>query len=205
MNVRIIVTAAVIAAAAGCAVRSGGDPVPASTTATSDTRFADILPPRSAELDLSDVDPCSDLLTTGQLRELRYDLGYARPPRPDNSDIHGGPDCTFSSTGGAGGVDRNVRTLVGISTTEGALAWVTDPRRAPDTKPDVITVSGFSALVLPHPKLPDDCLLVVDTAENQYLEVTASPAVGEEPSADPYCAEAERVAGMAIQTISATR
>lgn len=205
MNVRIIVTTAVIAAAAGCAVRSGGDPVPTSTTASSDTRFADILPPRPAELDLRDVDPCSDLLTTGQLRELRYDLGYARPPRPDNSDIHGGPDCTFSSTGGAGGVDRNVRTLVGISTTEGALAWVTDPRRAPDTRPDVVTVSGFSALVLPHPKLPDDCLLVVDTAENQYLEVAASPAVGEEPSADPYCAEAERVAGMAIQTISATR
>lgn len=205
MNVRIIVTAAVVVAAAGCAVRSGGDPVPTTTTAASDTRFANILPPRPAELDLSDVDPCTELLTTGQLRELRYDLGYARPPRPDNSDIHGGPDCTFSSTGGAGGVDRNIRTLVGISTTEGALAWVTDPHRTPEAEPDVVTVDGFSALVLPHPKLPDDCLLVVDTAENQYLEVTVSPAVGEEPAADPYCAEAERVAGMAIQTISATR
>ena len=206
MNLRIIVMVIGISVAvAGCGVQSSGTPLPAATSTTSDTRFADLLPPRSGELDLTGVDPCADLLTEGQLRELRYDLGYARPPRPDHSDIHGGPGCTFSSTGGAGGVDRNMRTLVGISTSEGALTWVTDPYRAPEERPDVVTVDRFSALVLPHPKFADNCLLVVDTAEGQYLEVSVSPAVGEDTSPDPYCDEARRVAGMAIQTISATR
>lgn len=204
MNIRIMVTIVVVAlSATACIVRGSGDP--AAPTSTSGTRYADILPPRPAELDLRDVDPCTDLLTDRQLRDLRYDLGYARPPLPDNSDIHGGPDCTFSSTGSAGGDDRNVVTLVGISTTEGALTWVTDPARVPETRPDVVAVDRYSALVLPNPRLPDDCLVVVDTAEGQYLEVSAGPAVGEHPSPDPYCAEAERVADMAIQTISANR
>lgn len=205
MNIRIMVTVVVVLAATACTVRSSGEPAPENRGATSDTRYADILPPRPAELDLRDVDPCTDLLTDRQLRELRYDLGYARPPVPDHSDIHGGPDCTFSSTSSGGSDNRNVVTLVGISTTEGALTWVTDPARVPENRPDVVAVDRYSALVLPNPALPDDCLVVVDTAEGQYLEVSAGPAMGEQPSADPYCAEAERVAGMAIQTISATR
>lgn len=208
MNIRIIITTiAISATVAGCTVRSTGDPMPTntSTSDTSESPFADILPPRPGELDLTGVDPCAELLTEQQLRELRYDLGYARPPLPDHSDIHGGPDCTFSSMGGAGGVDRNIRTLVGISTTEGALTWVTDPDRAPATRPEVVTVDRYSAIVLPHPKLPDDCLVVVDTAEGQYLEVAVSPAVGEGTDPEPFCAEAARVAGMAIQTISASR
>ena len=207
MNGRIILVMALALAAvsAGCTVRSGGDPVPVARTATSEPPFADILPPRTTELDLRDVDPCRDLLTDRQLRELRYDLGYARAPLPDHSDIHGGRDCTFSSTGGAGGVDRNMATLVGIATTEDARTWVADPARAPATRPDVVPVDRFSALVLPHPKFPDDCLVVVDTGPRQYLEVSVSPAMGEEPAVDPYCAEARRVATMAIQTVSATR
>ncbi|MFC4857968.1 DUF3558 domain-containing protein [Actinophytocola glycyrrhizae] len=205
MNIRIIVIAVAISGTlAGCAVRSSGDPRPTHTS-TTESRFADLLPPRPGELDLADVDPCSELLTERQLRELRYDLGYARPPLADHSDIHGGADCTFSSTGGAGGVDRNIRTLVGISTTEGALTWVTDPNRAPETRPEVVTVDRYSALVLPHPLLPDNCLVVVDTAEGQYLEVWVSPAVGDGVGPGPYCSEAERVAGMAIQTVSASR
>ncbi|MGB3439465.1 MAG: DUF3558 domain-containing protein [Actinophytocola sp.] len=203
-----MLAALTVAVTAACAARTGDQERQddqRTDVAAYDSRFADILPPRPGELDLTGVDPCADLLTEPQLRELRYDLGYARPPLPDHSDIHGGDDCTFSSTGGAGGVDRNFGTLVGISTTEGALTWVTDPHRAPDTRPDVVTVEKYSAIVLPHPKLPDDCLVVVDTAEGQYLEVAVSPAVGEDDSADPYCQEAARVAGMAIQTISAAR
>jgi Protein of unknown function (DUF3558) len=217
VNIRtIIVMIGALATLAGCTVRSSGDPSPTSadgssssptsaTTETTDPKFANLLPPRPRELDLAGVDPCKDLLTEGQLRELAYDLGYARPPQPDHSDIHGGPDCTFSSTGRSGGTDRNIRSLVGISTTEGALAWVTDPARVPDTRPEVVTVEGFHALVLLHPKIAGNCLVVVDTAEGQYLEVTSSQATGEGTGPEPFCAEAERVAGMAIKTISASR
>jgi hypothetical protein len=208
VNVRAVVVVVVaLATTTACSVRGSGEPRPETSPAreSSDPRFADLLPPRPRELDLRNVDPCKDLLTDQQLRELDYDLGYARPPKPDHSDIHGGPDCTFASNGGTGGPSRNVRSLLGISTTEGALAWVTDPARTPDTRPDVVAIQGFFALALPNPKFPDNCKIVVDTAEGQYLEVSSARDSGEGTSAEPYCEEAEHVADMAIQTISASR
>lgn len=211
MSVRdVIVIASTLVVLAGCSVHSRGDPKPANSSPTvtgesTDPRFADLLPPRPRELDLTGVDPCADLLTDQQLRELDYDRGYARPPAPSTSAIHGGPNCTFGSSGLSGGDSRNIGSLVGISVTEGALSWITDRTRTPDQRPDVVTVNGFFALVLPHPMLPDNCKVVVDTAKNQYLEVASSPDSGEDTTFDPYCAEAERVAGMALQTISASR
>jgi hypothetical protein len=207
----VLAVAGTLVALAGCAAPISGEPVlsgdsSAPTTGeSSDPRFANLLPPRPRELDLTGVDPCKDLLTERQLRELDYDLGYARPPKSGHSDIHGGPDCTFASNGGAGGSSRNVRSLVGISTTEGALTWITDPARTPDARPEVVTVRGFSALVLPNPKVPGNCAVVVDTAEGQYLDVSSSQDDGEGTDPEPYCEEAEHVAGMAIQTISASR
>jgi hypothetical protein len=201
----------VLAMLAGCAddvsgePSSGGDPSASPTGETSDPKYADLLPPRPRELDLTGVDPCADLLTDQQLRELDYDLGYARPPLPGKSNIHGGPDCTFASNGGAGGSDRNVSSLVGISTTEGASTWVTDPAREPDTRPEVADIEGFSALVLPNPRFPDDCLVVVDTAEGQYLQVSSGESTGGADDPAPFCQEAKTVAGMAIQTVSASR
>jgi hypothetical protein len=189
--------------AAGCTVHSVGEPKPAAHQ--TDTEFADLLPPRPRELVLTGVDPCTDLLTDQQLRDLDYDLGYASPPVPGHDDIHGGRTCGFGSNGGNGGPNRNVDTLITISTTEGALAWVTDPARKPANRPDVVTVGGFPALVLPHPSLPDDCLIVVDTADGQYFDVNSGASNGKGASAEPYCQEAERVATMAIQTISASR
>jgi hypothetical protein len=164
-----------------------------------------LLPPRQRELDLTGVDPCKDLLTDKQLRELVYDLGYERSPRPSTSDIHDGPGCSFSSSRPRDQQTRDIGSLVGVSVTEGAEAWLTDPARKPDKPPEIVDIEGFSALVLPHPKLPDNCMVVVDTAESQYLEVSSSPDTGEGTSVEPYCAEAERVAGMAIQTLSASR
>jgi hypothetical protein len=191
----------------GCAVRSTGDPIPAgapdqsdsSVTAT-DPRVADLLPPRSRELDLAGVDPCTSLLTDRQLRDLDYDLGYARPPKAGRSKVHNGSTCTFSSSELSGGAHRNRLTLVGISTTEGALATVTGP-----TLPTVVAVQEFSALVLPNPILSDSCLVVVDTADGQYLDVSSGPVRAEDTDQSAYCEEAERVARMAIQTIVSSR
>lgn len=208
MTRRIGIVLLTTLALTGCAARTSRELTESASAAidtTSESPFHGLLPPRTRELDLSDVDPCTDLLTHDQLVELDYDLGFARPPIPDHSDIHGGPDCTYSSNGGAGGSSRNIRALVGISTTESASAWLDDPARTPDARPDVVTVEGFSALVLPHPKISDDCLVVVDTAAGQYLEVASSPDSGEAPNAGPYCEEAKRVAGMAIQTVLAAR
>lgn len=212
MNPRAVLLLTVtMIALAGCTVSVSGEPKSPEksstppTSRTSDSKFAGLLPPRPRELDLAGVDPCADLLTERQLRDLNYDLGYARPPTPGRDDIHGGASCVFASNGGSGGVNRNVGTLITISTTEGALAWVNDPAREPSSRPEVASVEGFYALVLPHPKVPDDCLIVVDTANGQYLDVSSGASSGNGTGVETYCAEAERVAGFAIQTISASR
>ncbi|MGB3439466.1 MAG: DUF3558 domain-containing protein [Actinophytocola sp.] len=187
----------------GCAVRSNIGPA-ATDTRKPDPSAADtsepLLPPRSRELDLSGVDPCTDLLTDKQLRGLDYDLGYARPPMPGRSLVHGGPTCTFSSSELAGGqgTDRNMLTLVGISTTASASSAA-----AGTENPDVVTIHGFSALVLTNPMLHYACLVVVDTADGQYLDVSSSPVkpAGTE-KAEPYCHEARVVARMALETIA---
>lgn len=196
---------------AGCETHRDDDTSRESSPyANSETRphkYADLLPHRTRELDLSDVDPCADVLTEQQLWDLDYDLGLLRPPRPSRSNIHGGPECTFASNGGAGAgvTNRNVSSQVGISTTEGASAWLTDPAREPRERPEVVNVQGFSALVLPNPKFPDDCLVVVDTAEGQYLGVSSGESSGSADDPAPYCQEAERVAGFAIQTVEGRR
>lgn len=185
-------------------VSNSPDPRRADTslsTTSSDSAVTDLLPPRPRELDLGGVDPCTDLLTDRQLRDLNYDLGYASPPSPGRADIHGGPRCVFGSNGG-GGINRDVGTLISISTAEGALAWVTDPARKHRKRPDVIMVSGFYALVLPHPMLPNDCLIVLDTAEDQYLAVASGASSGAGTDVDQYCEEATQVADMASQTVT---
>lgn len=201
MNVRELLAIVLLAGAlTSCTVHSAGEPTGASGTPTSSTSApgsSTLLPPRARDLDLTGLDPCADLLTDRQLRELDYDLGYARPPRPEPSRIHSGPTCTFSSTDLVGGDGRNMLTLVGISTTDGALDAADGAGRA-----DVVTIVDLFALVLPSPTLPDSCLVVVDTADGQYLEVSTSPVSSEGTGRATYCAEAERVARMAIQTIS---
>jgi hypothetical protein len=64
----------------------------------------------------------------------------------------------------------------------------------------------FPALVLPNPSFVDNCAVVVDVHDGQYLEVDSSPSGGAKGSSpDPYCTEAQRVAGLAIQTLSTRR
>jgi hypothetical protein len=171
-----------------------------TTNDTSTSPTVELLPPRARELDLSDVDPCTGLLTDEQLRELGYDLGYARPPKAESSREYDGPTCTFSSTNLSGGKSRNILTLVGISTADGVSSITVS-----SSQPEVMRIADFSALVLPNPSLPDSCLVVVDNAEGQFLEVSSGPITSPGSGLTPYCDEAERVALMAIRTISESK
>jgi hypothetical protein len=89
----------------------------------------------------------------------------------------------------------------------GAEVWLTDPDRKRNANlARKTTISAFPALVLPHPSIVDNCAVVVDVHDGQYLEVDSSPSGGAKgTSPDPYCAEAQRVAEMAIQTLSGGR
>lgn len=208
MNIRVVfLVALLLGASTSCTTRGDNTPsptgpteAPTTTNGASTSPTVEPLPSRVRQLDLSTVDPCTDLLTDKQLRELEYDLGYARPPRAAPSREYDGPTCTFSSTDLSGGRGRNILTLVGISTSGGASSITVS-----SNQPKIVRIADFSALVLPNPSLPDACLVVVDNADGQFLEVSTSPIRSPGSDLTPYCDEAERVAFMAIRTISGSK
>lgn len=210
-----------LAALAGCGVRGSGSPVdgsgmgPVTSVSAMDptgsvvSSASRVWPHRPRTLDLAGVDPCVDVLTPDQLRQLAYDLGYQRAPRPGTDDIDHGPTCTYSSSRAPDQPSRNIGSLVIISTAAGAQIWLTDPARSSSAalaRPT--TIAGFPALVVPHPhpRFVDNCSVVLDVADGQYLAISStSSGGGKGTSPDPYCAEAQRVAEMAIHTLSSRR
>jgi len=206
-----IVTVAFAAITACTASRTGApDPEnkPSSSTQTSSvapSTTARLLPPRPRSLDLSRVDPCMDVLTKPQLRQLAYDLGYQREPQPNTSAIDNARNCTYSSSAPPDQPSRDIGSLIAISLSAGAETWLTDPTRGGSAeRARSATIEGFPALVMPHPRIVDNCAVVVDVHDGQYFLVASSPSGGAEgASPEPFCAEAQRVAEMVIQTLSA--
>jgi hypothetical protein len=205
---------AALAAMAGCATEKtgaavgngGGNGIPQRVPAASTSTDSSVaLPPRPRQLDLKDVDPCRDVLTGSQLHQLAYDLGYQRAPQPGRSGINGGKTCTYSSSTPPDQPSRDVAALIVISTSEGVVKWLTDPQRRSSTEAGRQTVvEGFPALVIPNPSVVDNCAVIVDVHDDQYLQVDGSADGGVRgTSPDPYCDEAQRVAGMVIETLSA--
>ena len=217
---RLLVAAALLGALTACTVEKTGSPNPGnggqsrSNTAnssrapsSSSTSTARVLPQRPRELDLTGVNPCTDVLTRDQLHQLAYDLGYQRKPQAGKSDIHGGQACLYASTSPPDQPSRDIASLITISTSEGAEAWLNDPRRK--RSPDqyrVTTILGFPALILPNPAVVDNCDVVVDVHSGQYLEVNPSSGGSKRgTSPDPYCAEGQRVAELVVQNLLARR
>lgn len=214
---RLLVAAAVVCMVAACTSETTGSPSPQNTgrsstsapptTSTSSSRSTEHpLPPRPRDLDISGVNPCTDVLTRDQLRKLAYDLGYLEKPIAGKSPIHGGPLCGYASSNPPDQLSRDLGSLVIISTSEGADVWLTDPqRKRPPDKYHLATIAGFPALVLPNPVIVTNCAIVVDVHDGQYLQVDSSSNDGKGTSPDPYCAEAQRVAGMVMENLLARR
>jgi Protein of unknown function (DUF3558) len=217
---RLLVVAIVIGTLAACTsetvgspstqnTRRSSSPAPGTTTSTSTTTSRSperSLPPRPRDLDLTGVDPCKDVLTRDQLRRLVYDLGYLDKPIATRSVINGGPACTYASQFPPDQPSRGIGSLVVISTSEGAEVWLTEARKPSPDKYRLTSIVGFPALVMPHPVLLDDCAVVVDVHAGQYLQVNSNPTHRQvNGPAEPYCAEAQRVAGMVMETLLARR
>lgn len=161
------------------------------------------LPPRPRDIDLTNVDPCRDVLTRDQLHQLAYDLGYQRAPQPDTSRIDDARTCVYSSSTPLDQPSRDIGSLVAISTSAGAEIWLSDSRRNRTNPARQTTVDGFPGLIMPHPRIVDNCAVVIDVHDGQYLEVESSPSGGVKgTSPDPYCAEAQRVGEMVLQNLS---
>jgi hypothetical protein len=212
---RQLVAGVLLLLLSACSSSTSGSPVPESpnvgestagptVTGASPSSTAHLLPPRPRDLDLTGVDPCKDVLTSAQLHQLAYDMGYERPPQGGPVYTDNGRTCTYSSSRPTDQPSRDIGSLIDISTSAGAEVWLTDPSRK--TTYSQTTVLQFPALVIPHPNFPDVCLVVVDVHDGQYLEVLADPAgTSRGTSHDPYCAEAKRVAEMVMQNLLARR
>lgn len=216
---RLLGAVALLGALTACTTETTGSPNSAnasssstsakttSAPSTTSSSAAHALPPRPRDLDLSAVNPCTDVLTRDQLHQLAYDLGYQRKPPSGKSGIHQGPQCLYASTNPPDQPSRDFSALISISTSEGASAWLTDPRRKSSAdRSRMTTVAEFPALVMPHPSIVDNCTVVVDLHGGQYLEIDGSPggsARGTSP--EPYCTEAQNVAGIVVRNLSARR
>ena len=113
------------------------------------------------------------------------------------NDISGEPDCAFDSS------KRALGSLITFVKNGGAEVWLTDPDHKTKVPPTTTTVAGFPALqitVMPDSTLADQCTIVVDVHDGQYIEVFSSSSPGGPKGSTPYCAEAKRVASMVIET-----
>lgn len=179
-----------------------GAPVPApsgapsSSSSTTTSVQPRLLPPRTEAIDITGADPCK-ALTSGQVHQLDYDLGYRSLPMPSTDDIDHGPTCDFSST------RREVGTTIIYSTSNGAEIWLTDPSRNRTNPATAIRIDGFPALQVTNTLVTDECSVVVDNHDGQYVEVFATPDMNRKtPTSSFYCGEAKKVAEMVMRTLS---
>jgi Protein of unknown function (DUF3558) len=216
---QVLVAVAVLGMLAACTTSNAGNPTPepnsppsrattsVSTTSTTPSSTTRLLPPRPRDMDLTSVDPCKDVLTQDQLRQLAYDLGYQRAPGPGHVVTDNGRTCTYSSSRPTDQPSRDIGSLVIVSTSAGAEVWLTDPgRKSSADLARMTTVAGFPALVLPNPSFVANCAVAVDVNDGQYLGVQSRPSGGAEgTSPDPYCAEAQHVAELIVQNLLARK
>jgi hypothetical protein len=192
------------ALASACSDSASGTPLPQSTPppATTSTSIAPatsrLLPPRPADLDLTGMDPCK-ALTEAQGKQLGYDRGWERPPTPDFDYVTNTPNCSYGSS------QREFGSIIAFVTTESAETWISDPGRDTGVRPQVTTISEFPALQITVPsskKMHNNCQIVVDVHDKQYIDVFSDQLVGGHVTgAAPYCAEARRVAAMVLENV----
>lgn len=154
-----LVVLLVLAAASDAACGRGA--VDGSATATGSLSHAVQLPPRPSEQRVDAIDPCL-VLTGQQQRDLAIDrppLAFERGPRQETQ-------CAFRN----GYTYPYYEYIIGIVTTEGADAWLTE-RRTVDVR--TLEVAGFGAVETRILGDNDfDCMISVDVADGQSLDVS---------------------------------
>ncbi len=176
-----LLSAFLLAAAAGCTTTSAGEPVPAVRAA--DTGSSGSWPSRPAELRLDDVDPCA-LVPQSDLG----DYWITKPGKPGEDD-KGSPDCFWSAS-------RFGYFGITLRVTEGIEVWRDGSRsgKSADTDP----VLDYPAMTIVVPNDDHTCSVAVDVADGQYLLVQAgvdNPPADNHPS---VCEYAHRFASMAV-------
>ncbi|GAA4033073.1 hypothetical protein GCM10022247_67620 [Allokutzneria multivorans] len=195
MNHRRI-TALLISLTAAASVTACGpseDPLPGPTLPAPSTTRA--FPARPKTISLKDVDPCQ-LLTDQQLEQLTY----GKNRLPDKGSRLGEAQC---SVGNDFGPMPRLGSLISLVISEDITTWLTPERQQGLEGTRQISIAGYPALEITGKLTKDDCQVVVDVADGQYLDVLAAPNHGRGASPEPYCVEAKRVAEMVMATLLA--
>ncbi|WP_083383807.1 DUF3558 domain-containing protein [Allokutzneria albata] len=151
------------------------------------------LPPRPRDISLKGVDPCR-VLTDQQLEQLRY----SKTRLPDTGNRLGEAQCSVGNTFGS---PPNYGSLISLIVNEDITEWFTPDRQAGLSATNKIDIAGFPALEVTGKQLKDDCQVLVDVANGEYLDILSSPRGERGTSPEPFCAEARRVAELAMQTL----
>ncbi|WP_086819526.1 DUF3558 domain-containing protein [Allokutzneria sp. NRRL B-24872] len=192
---RTTVLLTILIATSVTACGSSEDPRPTPTSAAQSTTRA--FPPRPKDISLKDVDPCQ-LLTDQQLEQLTY----GRNRLPDKGSRLGEAQC---SVGNDFGPMPRLGSLISLVVSEDITAWLTPERQSGLEGSQRISIAGYPALEITGKATKDDCQVVVDVADGQYLDILSAPNRGRGTSPEPYCVEAKRVAEMVMTTLLAKR
>jgi hypothetical protein len=180
-----------VALLAGCS--TGGQASPADPSATESAAPTTVaLPPRPRDVPIDDVDPCT-LLTRAQRAELLLD----RPPLGgrEPSVLYPG-DVSMCSIRGN---EPKISISISIVTTAG-IEFFTTGQTASEVR--LIELAGFPAAVAAPMHTDDSCLVLVDTAPGQMVDVQARSAGADPPiPEEQLCRDAERAANLVMDTL----
>ncbi|OZM71545.1 hypothetical protein CFN78_20030 [Amycolatopsis antarctica] len=180
----------------GCSANEPGIATPdrAGMTAASRQAEAGQLPPRTEEVRVDGVDPCT-LLTEPQLDELKVNS----KPRLD-AEPREGPTCAFD-------VDLTepyYSYAVELIATADLEAWVTGDRFKSSMTREPLDVGGFPAI--DHYRAgeaPADCETLVALAPGQTMRVQMYPLTQKVFDQGQLCDMSERVATLAVANLQA--
>jgi hypothetical protein len=166
-------------------------PVPTMGKVAPPTTTSVVLPARPGSLPLADVDPCR-ILTSSQ----RADLSLDTTPTPYTDDeFDKAKACTMR------GLDSGTVARLALVLDMGVDVWLSDTAQV-DTQ--VVTVSGYPALVVRTPGLDDACNVEVDTGQDQFLDVLFRDGGNTTPiPQSTLCLGAQRVAEAAVTSLKA--
>ncbi|WP_307867748.1 DUF3558 domain-containing protein [Umezawaea beigongshangensis] len=170
------------------AAEQGESDSPAVTTTTTPS-----LPPRPAEVLLTDVDPCA-VLSESQRAQLSLD---GTPSPYVDEGLGNARACTMRSR-----TSGNVVRLA-LITVQGVEVWLDENAQVEATP---TTVAGYPALTVRTPGLDDVCNVEVDVAEGQFLDVMFRDGGNATPAQqDTLCLGAQRSAEAAMTGLLAVR
>jgi hypothetical protein len=184
---RFLATVPVLLLAVACGTEPG-TPTPETTSDASASTTASPRPTssRPQEVRLDGKEPCG-LLTAEQLASLKID----RAGKAVESDLYQTNGCIWTVTGASS-------RLVPV-TGEGIEAW-TEGKRTGQPK-EVEPVLGFPAITLVMPSDEENCDILVDTADGQYLVATFLTSPSFKDRFPEPCAGARQLAEAAMQNL----